>query len=74
MNQQQMTMDDIFISSVVDGEMFAFARQSGANKTWPPKIMHEGVVYELQEEWVLPSGLGGNFVYSAKYWSVLSGV
>jgi hypothetical protein len=61
-------MEDIHISSVVDGEMYAFAKASAADKSWPLQIVYQGAVYELDgSPWVLPSGLGGGYVGAARY-------
>ena len=64
-----LTAGEIALISVQGNELYAYINKSELGKDWPDELVYEGVRYELDWVWSLPTQMK-SYVQAARYLAV----
>lgn len=62
----ELTTDEITILSATDVELYAYIRKASLGKKWPSEIVRDGVIFEYEAQWNLPTQMK-SFIQAARY-------
>lgn len=64
---EEMSVEEITILSATDGELYAYIKPASVVKDWPFELTHNGLKYQYEAFWALPTQMGAGYVQAARY-------